>query len=301
MKRYLPGLSVLTLTVALVACAGDTESGDQRHEPKRPAERAWADDRPAGNLVVGIRDQPGEASHASDAEVCGVGTGPKEADLRCGPASWENPDDINLNVVVGGVGRPTRPTTTAPAVRGPESWSQGGVRIRQELHHPGRHKLRLRAQMGYKPGTGNGQFTNPLDLATDAAGNVYVADTINDRIQKFTSSGAFILKWGGPGTGNGQFEEPAGVATDPAGNVYVAERNHRLQKFDSSGTFLTKWGTLGSGDGQVNAPEDIATDSAGQRLRGRHRQPPDPEVQLVGSLHREVGHSGRGQRAVLVS
>ena len=51
------------------------------------------------------------------------------------------------------------------------------------------------------PGSGKGQFSEPFGVATDAAGNVYVADRYNWRIQKFTSSGAFLTQWGAFGNG----------------------------------------------------------------------------------------------------
>jgi DNA-binding beta-propeller fold protein YncE len=94
---------------------------------------------------------------------------------------------------------------------------------------------------------------------------VYVADVLNHRIQKFSSSGSFITKWGSQGEGNGQFDYPGGVATDPAGNVYVADMgNHRIQKFSSTGSFITKWGNLGTADGQFYGVDDgIATDASG--------------------------------------
>jgi DNA-binding beta-propeller fold protein YncE len=47
-------------------------------------------------------------------------------------------------------------------------------------------------------GSGDGQFRDPIGVATDADGSVYVADTDNNnRIQKFTSNGAFLTEWGG--------------------------------------------------------------------------------------------------------
>src|SRR5829696_3106765 len=114
------------------------------------------------------------------------------------------------------------------------------------------------------PGSGEGQFHRPEQVATDAAGNVYVADADNDRIQKFTASGDFLTKWGSLGSGDGQFNLPELIATDAAGNVYVADsQNDRIQKFTASGVFLTKWGSLGSGDGQLNGPAGVATDPAG--------------------------------------
>lgn len=69
-------------------------------------------------------------------------------------------------------------------------------------------------------------------MATDAAGNVYVADTNNHRIQKFTGGGAYITQWGSHGSGDGQFDAPLGIAIDTAGNVHVADaNNNRIQKF----------------------------------------------------------------------
>jgi tripartite motif-containing protein 71 len=113
-------------------------------------------------------------------------------------------------------------------------------------------------------GSGNSQFNDPLGVAIDSAGNVYVADSNNNRIQKFSASGMFITKWGSSGTGDGQLNMPYGVAVDSAGNVYVADYgNSRIQKFTANGTFVTKWGSYGAGDGQFHGPGGIAVDSAG--------------------------------------
>ncbi|MEN6343417.1 MAG: dockerin type I domain-containing protein [Methanospirillum sp.] len=112
-------------------------------------------------------------------------------------------------------------------------------------------------------GSGTRQFDFIQGVAVDGGGNVYVADTNNSRIQKFTSSGAFITKWGSLGTANGQFDSPYGVAVDSNGYVYVADTgNNRTQKFTSSGTFVTAWGSYGTGDGQFDRPRDIAVTSA---------------------------------------
>jgi len=107
-------------------------------------------------------------------------------------------------------------------------------------------------------------FSSPTGIAVDGSGNVYVADTDNDRIQKFSSNGTFLTKWGSSGTGDGQFKSPRGIAIDGSDNVYVSdEQNCRIQKFSSNGTFLTKWGSSGSGDGQFQFPDGIAIDSSG--------------------------------------
>jgi DNA-binding beta-propeller fold protein YncE len=113
-------------------------------------------------------------------------------------------------------------------------------------------------------GSPDGPFWEPSGVAVDNAGNVYVADTRNNRIQKFTSTGIFITMWGTGGAGNGQFNWPWGIAVDSGGNVYIADTgNNRIQKFTSTGTFVTKWGGLGTGAGQFHAPLGIAVDSVG--------------------------------------
>ncbi len=91
-------------------------------------------------------------------------------------------------------------------------------------------------------GTGKGQFDSPSGIAVDGNGNILVADTINDRIQKFSSSGTFVTSIGTRGKGHGQLGEPNGIAVDRAGNIYVAEAsNHRVQKLASDGTFMAEW------------------------------------------------------------
>src|SRR3989337_2007894 len=93
-------------------------------------------------------------------------------------------------------------------------------------------------------GTGNGQFDNPYDVAVDSAGYVYVADTYNHRIQKFTSDGVVVKAWGSYGTENGQFNYTMGLAIDNLGNIYVTDAcNNRIQKFTSNGVFLETWGS----------------------------------------------------------
>jgi len=114
-------------------------------------------------------------------------------------------------------------------------------------------------------GSGDGEFMSPLGVATDAEGNVYVADNGNRRIQKFTSAGVFLTKWGSQGSGNGQFGGGMfGVATDAAGNVYVTDGgNSRIQKFTGAGAYITQWGSQGDGNGQFAGIFFLAADAAG--------------------------------------
>src|SRR5207249_4601998 len=88
-------------------------------------------------------------------------------------------------------------------------------------------------------GSGDGQLQLPYGVAADAAGNVYVADYGNNRIQQFSSTGTYHTQWGSNGSADGQFNGPIAVATDATGNVYVSDHfNSRIQKFPGAGTYL---------------------------------------------------------------
>ena len=75
-------------------------------------------------------------------------------------------------------------------------------------------------------GIGNGQFKNPLDIAIDSVGNVYVADNVNDRIQKFASNGVWANSWA--------VNNPTGVAVDGSDTVWVVTAN-TVKSYNTSG------------------------------------------------------------------
>jgi DNA-binding beta-propeller fold protein YncE len=112
------------------------------------------------------------------------------------------------------------------------------------------------------PGAGNDQFNNPVGVAVDPSGNVYVADYGNHRIQKFNSNGNFITQWGSPG--DSYFAQS--VVVDPSGNVYVVANETTIKKFDPNGNLITTWensfNDLGSGQ--------IATDLLGNVYATNH-------------------------------
>lgn len=106
-----------------------------------------------------------------------------------------------------------------------------------------------------------GHLSYPQFIAVDGEGNSYVSDLGNKRIQKFSSSGEFILNFGESGKQPGQFHHPSGIAVD-SDFVYVADQNlHKIQKFTLDGTFVDEWGKFGNADGEFKSPKDIEVDS----------------------------------------
>lgn len=130
-------------------------------------------------------------------------------------------------------------------------------------------------------GTGDGEFSQPNDIAIDRTGAIYVADKSNNRIQQFTITGEFVRKFAVTGSGDSRFTEapqfngPSGIAIDGAGDLFVSDEfNHRIQKFRPNGAFITSFGWKGATTGQLNRPFGLAVDGKGQVFvadRDNHR------------------------------
>jgi hypothetical protein len=137
-------------------------------------------------------------------------------------------------------------------------------------------------QAGSADGVGAAaQFNNPMGVAVDASGNVYVADELNSTIRKITPA-AEVTTFAGlagqagstDGTGsNARFKFPRGIAVGPSGNVYVADTgNHAIRKITPGGVVTTLAGdglagfADGSGTGaKFNFPGSVAVD-AGENI-----------------------------------
>jgi DNA-binding beta-propeller fold protein YncE len=112
---------------------------------------------------------------------------------------------------------------------------------------------------------GDGHGNGFGDVAWDTAGNLYVVDTGNTRVQKFDRGRRLVLSWGSEGTADGQFQEPIGIAISNDGRVYVtdAERDD-VQIFDTAGRFLGRFGGFGVEEGQfLSVVGGIALDAVG--------------------------------------
>jgi sugar lactone lactonase YvrE len=113
-------------------------------------------------------------------------------------------------------------------------------------------------------GTGTGQFTHPADASRAPDGSLWVADEINNRIEKLGEEGEFLAAYGTLGSGNGQLHWPTAIEVDSSGNVWVVDSgNNRVEEFNEKGEYVRKFGTTGTGNGQLSAPKGLALGSNG--------------------------------------
>ena len=112
-----------------------------------------------------------------------------------------------------------------------------------------------------KRGTDQGEFNFPTNLSVDRQGRLYVADTLNFRIQVFDSSGEVVKSIGTQGDGPGHFNRAKGVGVDSEGHIYVADTSfNNFQIFDADGSLLLFVGGTGTGPGEFLLPAGLFVD-----------------------------------------
>ncbi|MCO5951129.1 gliding motility-associated C-terminal domain-containing protein [Mucilaginibacter flavidus] len=175
--------------------------------------------------------------------------------------SYQSPQTYNINQTI----TPLAPTSSGSAVP--------PINFGQTLTFSGKGT----------PGNVNGDaitatYKQPSGLAFDAAGNLYVADYLNNLIRKITPAGisTTFAGSGDIGFSNGTgttavFGKPSSIVIDAAGNLYVADSNNSLIRKITPGAVVTTFagtGTIGSANGTAlsasfNIPEGLAIDAAG--------------------------------------
>lgn len=109
------------------------------------------------------------------------------------------------------------------------------------------------------------RLQSPGGVAIGRGGEIYVADTGEDLIKRYSPSGAPLGAWGGAGAQPGRFHGPLALAVDRrSGDVYVVDvGNDRIEKFTATGGYLGEWGGSGQAPGRFREPDGIAVDSRG--------------------------------------
>ena len=130
-------------------------------------------------------------------------------------------------------------------------------------------------------GSGDGEIHGPSGLAI-RNDTLFLVDSRNHRVQKFTLDGKYLGQFGSFGEGPGQLNTPWGIGLDNDGNVFVADwRNDRIQSFTADGKWLASFGRPGTGGdasivrkhggirvfprpvGEFNRPSGVAVDKDG--------------------------------------
>jgi hypothetical protein len=110
-------------------------------------------------------------------------------------------------------------------------------------------------------GADEGALYQPTNLALGPDGDIYVVETGNFRVSRFTPEGKLVKRFGEPGQGPGMFARPKGIAVDRAGRVYVGDAAFQnVQLFDRDGRVLMAFGGPSGSFGGLSLPAGVSID-----------------------------------------
>ncbi len=112
-----------------------------------------------------------------------------------------------------------------------------------------------------KAGSGAGELFHPTNISQGPDGDLYISETSNYRLQRFTLDGTPVRTYGEVGATPGSFARPKGVAVDHAGRIYVSDAAfENVQLFDGQGKLLLFFGQAGDAARRLHLPAGISLD-----------------------------------------
>ncbi|CUS96478.1 NHL repeat-containing protein [Candidatus Chrysopegis kryptomonas] len=110
-----------------------------------------------------------------------------------------------------------------------------------------------------------GELNRPRGISISPAGEIYVADTGNNSVKKFTVDGKLIFDVTGYGWGELEFDQPYDVDAESGIAIYVADyNNHRIQRFDKNLNFVASLGNEIAGEKIFGFPRSVAVSKFGE-------------------------------------
>jgi len=157
---------------------------------------------------------------------------------------------------------------------------------------------KLLGKIGKQTGDIPGSFLFPTYLTVDAQGNLYVADTLNSRVQKFDADGKFLRAFGKRGTAFGMFDKPKGVAVDSFGTLYVADSGwSNVQLFNAKGDVLMFFGGRGTAPGLLQNPSVMTIDKNNRIYVGDNLNHRVSVYQLINTTAEDAAIKGAAEAA----
>jgi predicted membrane-bound mannosyltransferase/sugar lactone lactonase YvrE len=205
------------------------------------------------------------------AQVWNYGVGPVAEEIIADPYEGKEAD-LSADIVLGSPGSApgqfNRPRDLVVAPDGSLYVADTDNHRIQHLARDGSliHSWGSFADISQGPAPG-GTFYEPWGVAQGPDGSIYVTDTWNHRIQKFTPEGEFLTMWGffGQAESPTAFWGPRDVVVDAEGRVHLTDTgNKRVVIFDAEGNYLNQFGSEGFDPGQFSEPVGLALDGEGR-------------------------------------